>query len=82
MAIVEVRDLTRRFGEFTAVDGVSFDVEPGGASQARAAPRRELRFLSGGPHRSGALTPVDFPRGRGRVPSNLLQVGTKSTGAG
>lgn len=27
--IVEVRDLTKRFGDFTAVDGVSFDIQPG-----------------------------------------------------
>ncbi len=27
--VVEVRDLTRRFGEFTAVDGISFDVREG-----------------------------------------------------
>jgi ABC-2 type transport system ATP-binding protein len=29
MPAIEVRDLTRRFGEFTAVDHLSFDVEPG-----------------------------------------------------
>ena len=27
--IVEVRSLTKRFGEFTAVDGISFDMQPG-----------------------------------------------------
>ncbi len=27
--IVEVKDLTKRFGEFTAVDGIAFDVQPG-----------------------------------------------------
>ena len=27
--VVDVRDLTKRFGDFTAVDGVSFDVERG-----------------------------------------------------
>jgi len=27
--VIEVRDLTRRFGEFTAVDGISFDVREG-----------------------------------------------------
>lgn len=27
--IVEVRDLTKRFGDFTAVNGVSFDIQPG-----------------------------------------------------
>ncbi|MFM7841959.1 MAG: ATP-binding cassette domain-containing protein, partial [Nitrospira sp.] len=27
--IVEVRDLIKRFGDFTAVDGISFDIEPG-----------------------------------------------------
>jgi ABC-2 type transport system ATP-binding protein len=27
--VIEVRDLTRRFGEFTAVDGISFDVSEG-----------------------------------------------------
>src|SRR5438105_10411771 len=27
--IVEVRGLTKRFGEFTAVDGVSFEIHPG-----------------------------------------------------
>lgn len=27
--IVEVRDLTKRFGAFTAVDGVSFEIQPG-----------------------------------------------------
>jgi ABC-2 type transport system ATP-binding protein len=29
VAAIEVRDLTRRFGAFTAVDRLSFDVEPG-----------------------------------------------------
>ena len=29
MPAIEVRELTRRFGEFTAVDRLSFDVEPG-----------------------------------------------------
>jgi ABC-2 type transport system ATP-binding protein len=29
MPVIEVHDLTRRFGEFTAVDGVGFAVEPG-----------------------------------------------------
>jgi ABC-type uncharacterized transport system ATPase subunit len=29
MSVIRVRDLTRRFGAFTAVDGVRFDVEPG-----------------------------------------------------
>ena len=29
MAAITVRDLTRRFGDFTAVDRVSFEVEPG-----------------------------------------------------
>jgi ABC-2 type transport system ATP-binding protein len=28
-AIVEVKNLTKRFGDFTAVDGVSFDIRPG-----------------------------------------------------
>ncbi|HVG02380.1 MAG TPA: ABC transporter ATP-binding protein [Nitrospira sp.] len=28
-AVVEVRDLTKRFGEFTAVDGISFDIQRG-----------------------------------------------------
>jgi len=28
-AVVEVRNLTKRFGEFTAVDGISFDIRPG-----------------------------------------------------
>jgi len=27
--IVEVRQLTKRFGDFTAVDGISFDIRPG-----------------------------------------------------
>ncbi len=27
--IVEVRNLTKRFGDFTAVDGISFDIKPG-----------------------------------------------------
>ena len=27
--IVEVRDLTKRFGDFTAVDGISFEIQPG-----------------------------------------------------
>jgi ABC-2 type transport system ATP-binding protein len=27
--IVEVKNLTKRFGEFTAVDGIAFDVQPG-----------------------------------------------------
>ncbi len=27
--IVEVKNLTKRFGEFTAVDGISFDIQPG-----------------------------------------------------
>ena len=27
--VIEVRDLTRRFGAFTAVDGISFDVREG-----------------------------------------------------
>ena len=29
MAAIDVRDLTRRFGDFVAVDDLSFDVEPG-----------------------------------------------------
>jgi drug efflux transport system ATP-binding protein len=29
MAAIEVKELTRRFGDFTAVDRLSFDVEPG-----------------------------------------------------
>jgi ABC-2 type transport system ATP-binding protein len=28
-SIVEVRELTKRFGDFTAVDGISFDIRPG-----------------------------------------------------
>ena len=28
-SIVEVRDLTKRFGDFAAVDGISFDIRPG-----------------------------------------------------
>jgi ABC-2 type transport system ATP-binding protein len=28
-AIVEVRDLTKRFGDFTAVDSISFEIRPG-----------------------------------------------------
>ena len=28
-AVVEVRNLTKRFGEFTAVDGISFDIQRG-----------------------------------------------------
>ena len=28
-SVIEVRDLTRRFGDFTAVDGISFDVREG-----------------------------------------------------
>ena len=28
-AVVEVRNLTKRFGEFTAVDGISFDIRRG-----------------------------------------------------
>jgi ABC-2 type transport system ATP-binding protein len=28
-SVIEVRDLTRRFGQFTAVDGISFDVSEG-----------------------------------------------------
>ena len=28
-AVVEVRNLTKRFGEFTAVDGISFDIHRG-----------------------------------------------------
>jgi drug efflux transport system ATP-binding protein len=31
MAAIEVKELTRRFGDFTAVDRLSFDVEPGEA---------------------------------------------------
>ena len=27
--VVEVRNLNKRFGEFTAVDGISFDIERG-----------------------------------------------------
>lgn len=27
--VVEVRNLTKRFGDFTAVDGISFDIRPG-----------------------------------------------------
>ncbi|HBX80294.1 MAG: ATP-binding cassette domain-containing protein [Propionibacteriaceae bacterium] len=29
MAVIEAKDLTKRFGEFTAVDGISFEVAPG-----------------------------------------------------
>ncbi|GKS59149.1 hypothetical protein YTPLAS18_26760 [Nitrospira sp.] len=29
LPIVDVRDLTKRFGDFTAVDGVSFSIQPG-----------------------------------------------------
>jgi hypothetical protein len=29
MSVIRTEDLTKRFGEFTAVDGVSFSVEPG-----------------------------------------------------
>jgi len=29
LPIVEVRQLTKRFGDFTAVDGISFDIRPG-----------------------------------------------------
>ena len=29
MAVIDVKDITKRFGEFTAVDGISFSVEPG-----------------------------------------------------
>lgn len=28
-AVVEVRNLTKRFGDFTAVDGISFEIRPG-----------------------------------------------------
>jgi len=28
-AVIEVRNLTKRFGDFTAVDGISFDILPG-----------------------------------------------------
>ena len=29
MAVIEARDLTKKYGEFTAVDGISFEVAPG-----------------------------------------------------
>ena len=29
MPVIEVRDLSRKFGDFTAVNGVSFEVEQG-----------------------------------------------------
>ncbi|MDH3734617.1 MAG: ATP-binding cassette domain-containing protein, partial [Gemmatimonadota bacterium] len=29
MSTIEVRDLSKRYGDVVAVDGVSFDVEPG-----------------------------------------------------
>ena len=29
MAAVEIRDLHKRFGRVNAVDGLSFDIEPG-----------------------------------------------------
>ncbi|MEZ5192797.1 MAG: hypothetical protein R2734_09900 [Nocardioides sp.] len=39
---IEVRDLTKRFGSFTAVDRLSFSVDPGRitSSSARTAPAR------------------------------------------
>jgi ABC-2 type transport system ATP-binding protein len=45
-ALVEVRDVTRRFGDFTAVDRVSFDLERG----------KVFGFL--GPNGSGKSTTI------------------------
>jgi ABC-2 type transport system ATP-binding protein len=46
--VIEVRDLTRRFGEFTAVDGISFDVREG----------EVFAFL--GPNGAGKSTTIDM----------------------
>lgn len=32
MAVIDVRKLTKRFGQFTAVDGISFSVSAGKCS--------------------------------------------------
>ena len=76
--VVAVRDLTKRFGDFTAVDGVSFDVGrgevvgylgPNGSGKTTT-----IRMLLGllAPHRappaSSAWTWFGTPRRSGRAP--------------
>src|SRR6266508_3877185 len=52
MAILDVRDVTKRFGAVTAVDGVSFRVGPGEV----VALLGRLNFAAGYVHLPGVLT--------------------------
>src|SRR5271165_4442125 len=60
--VVEVRDLTRRFGEFTAVDGITFDVHEG----------EVFAFL--GPNGAGKSTTINILCTLGRPTSGQVRV--------
>ncbi len=67
--VVEVRDLTRRFGEFTAVDGISFDVHEG----------EVFAFL--GPNGAGKSTTINILCTLGRATSGQVRVAGFDVGA-
>ncbi len=62
MAIIEVTDLVKRYGEHTAVDGVSFAVEPG-----------EI-FGILGPNGAGKTTTVECVAGLRRQDGGMIRV--------
>ncbi len=60
--IISIRDLTRRFGDFTAVDHISFDIEPG----------QVVGYL--GPNGSGKTTTIRMLLGLIRPSEGTAQV--------
>ena len=65
-ARIEVRDLTKRFGTFTAVDNLSFTVEPG----------RITGFL--GPNGAGKTTTLRMLLGLVNASSGAATIGGRS----
>ena len=59
MAVIEARDLTKKYGEFTAVDGISFEVAPGEWDAVEAIVRQRMGDAA------ELSVPLDVQIGRG-----------------
>src|SRR3972149_160028 len=55
--IIRARDIVKRYGTFTAVDGISFSLRAGGAASHQGGPGRRAAGEQLGPRPLGAAEP-------------------------